>query len=354
MSKLKPAKQLPIVDSAKLSYPTLDPELLDLSEPNRNIVDFALRFVPGVAFIGIIVFAFYLASVNVRSFFILSTLFSIYNLWIVSNVAIYSTLYLVKWIRAEKRNFHEEYLARRRALLSLGHSEAQLRLWSDVIHYVVIPNYREHTSVLSAALENLARSSLARTNIIICLAMEAREYQAESKALELMKKHNHQFHDIIATFHPSDIPGEIPGKSSNDRWAVHEINKDVIRRGLCPSQVCITIADADSFVHPLYFEALTSQFCNDIRRDEKIWQGAMACYKNFLDVPAPTRSLAVTVTVHEFAALANKSDLHIPFSTYSASLNFVNLVGYDGDVIPEDWHFYIKGFFATGGMLFFF
>jgi hypothetical protein len=66
--------------------------------------------------------------------------------------------------------------------------------------------------------------------------MEQREVRAGIKSSHLISKFKNSFRYITATFHPSDIPGESTGKSSNLSWAARaaserygpEIRKDVI------------------------------------------------------------------------------------------------------------------------------
>lgn len=219
------------------------------------------------------------------------------------------------------------------------------------MHYVVIPNYKEHASILSETITSLSRSSrgLAKSNMIVVLAMEDREHGAAQKAMDIIARHSSQFLDMMFTLHPKDLPGERPGKGSNDLWAMEQVNQDVHRRGWLPSNVCITICDADSNVNSKHFEYLHGKFCNDVDRDIKIWQAPIVCYRNYDSVPAPTRMMAQAVSMHEIACLANDNDIHIPFSTYSMSLNYINLVKFDKDVIPEDWHIFLKGYFRTGG-----
>ena len=72
------------------------------------------------------------------------------------------------------------------------------------------------------------------------LAIELRESQSESKALGLIQEFATQFRSIDYTVHPSNIPGEAAGKSSNIAWAAERmsakyplgIRKDVIVTGI--------------------------------------------------------------------------------------------------------------------------
>lgn len=59
--------------------------------------------------------------------------------------------------------------------------------------------------------------------IQIYLAMEQKETDAAWKAVELISAFETAFANIRATFHPSDLPGEIAGKSSNVAWAARQI-----------------------------------------------------------------------------------------------------------------------------------
>jgi hypothetical protein len=65
--------------------------------------------------------------------------------------------------------------------------------------------------------------------------MEARERGFEVKAAFLISDFSKKFRSIEFTVHPSDIPNEAPGKSSNISWAArqaserynHKMRKDV-------------------------------------------------------------------------------------------------------------------------------
>jgi hypothetical protein len=90
---------------------------------------------------------------------------------------------------------------------------------TDVMHVVILPNYKEDEMMLQQTLENIGRSALSRKNIHVILAMEAREDAAAKKAERLINRTSHLFADIAASFHPADIPNEVAGKSSNTQWA---------------------------------------------------------------------------------------------------------------------------------------
>jgi hypothetical protein len=59
----------------------------------------------------------------------------------------------------------------------------------------------------------------------IYLAMEQREHNAEIKAMTLVQEFAKKFRSIDFTLHPSDIPGESPGKGSNVAWAARRFSE---------------------------------------------------------------------------------------------------------------------------------
>lgn len=70
--------------------------------------------------------------------------------------------------------------------------------------------------------------------------MEQRESNVETKAVLLTNEFTRRFRFISFTVHPSNIPGELPGKGSNLAWAARQLSqrytpaqrKDVIVTGI--------------------------------------------------------------------------------------------------------------------------
>jgi len=113
-----------------------------------------------------------------------------------------------------------------------------------VIHAIIIPNYNEDIDTLRETLEVLAshphastaydvsfpnpleRQSMRSLTVTqIYLAMEEREPDAETKAVTLINGFVKKFRFITFTLHPTDIPGELPGKGSNMAWAARKLSE---------------------------------------------------------------------------------------------------------------------------------
>lgn len=223
-----------------------------------------------------------------------------------------------------------------------------LLLWAAVRHVVIIPNYNEGLEVLTEVLRNLSQCEEAH-NMIIVLAMEEKEAGARAKSSYLEGLYAARFSDMLSTFHPQGMAGELPGKSSNVSWAFRDFQFRIASEpGFCAENTTVTVMDADSFVNKKFFSILTYKFLKTHERDSTIWQSPILNYRNYYSVPIATRCTAMSVSMHELGCLNNNLWFNfmfwrLPFSTYSMAYTLANHVGgWDSDVVAEDHHMYFK------------
>jgi len=224
--------------------------------------------------------------------------------------------------------------------------------YRQIHHLIIIPTYTEPLTTLERTLDRLAEQSFPRENIHVMVAFEEREgKEGRDKARALQRKYAHTFGHIWTSFHP-DIDGEVKGKSSNNAWGGKEATRLLIdEAGLDIKKVTITSEDADAIFHRHYFAALTYDFLSLPARERYnvTWQGSIVFYNNIWKVPAPIRVLGAMFSVNQMYILM-RSDRLINFSTYSTSLQHMRQIGFwDTDVIPEDYRFFFKSYFAKKG-----
>jgi len=222
----------------------------------------------------------------------------------------------------------------------------------DHVHHVVlIPNYKEPLGILQRTLNRLAQQEEAQRHLTVVLAMEEREAEASAKARVLQRDFAHRFANFIVTFHPHDLPGEIPGKGANQAWAARRAKEELVERlGMPLEQMTITSCDADSLLHPRYFSELARLFAADPQRHRRFWHAPVFYRNNIWYVPAPIRLLAFSAGAAHLSELTTSWAWPLPVSAYSLSFKLADEVGYwDPAVISEDWHMYLRCFFATGG-----
>lgn len=221
-----------------------------------------------------------------------------------------------------------------------------------VVHWVIFPNYKEDIEVLSMAIGSVGKSGIAKEQICVLLAMEEREIDARDKACHLKDKFSENFREIGTTYHPANLPNDPPGKASNMAWAFRWLVDHLTQKGEDMSHVVLTVADADSDFHWLYFENLTQQYAEmePRSRDVTLWQSPVFHVKNYHRQPMPLIVGTMFTAMSEISVLGDPNSIRFPYSTYSLSLNLARRVGgWDAEWIAEDWHMGIKCFLLTLG-----
>lgn len=220
---------------------------------------------------------------------------------------------------------------------------------ADVRHVVVIPTYKEPAEIIHRTLDALVAQHRADERLVVVLGMEEREPDARAKADAIIAKYAEHFLHMMATIHPGNIPGEEPGKSSNEAWAGREARAQLDVLGIDPALTTITSCDADSVLHPSYFSAVASSFAREERRHLSFWQAPIFFYNNIWQVPAPVRFTTWMQHASQLSELAMPWFDSLPISTYTLSMELCERCGYwDPAIIPEDWHSYLNCLFETG------
>lgn len=246
----------------------------------------------------------------------------------------------------EATDWRQEY-ERRAARLT---DESTLLAWEDTLHVIVIPNYKEDRDILRATLNRLAESTLARDQIVVMLAMEASEPGATQKAEDLVTEYQDTFRSVLYSLHPKGLSGEVTGKSANENWAARTAKRILVdEQGYDLDRIIVTIADADSLLHPRYLEAVNCSFTTSESRHSSVWQAPIRYHSNVWQIHPSLGIIQAYSAAWELAYLSAPWWDPLPISTYSISLRLADTVGYwDTDVIAEDWHMFIKCFFKRG------
>lgn len=246
----------------------------------------------------------------------------------------------------EATDWHAKYL-------ETAKTRADVLPWEAVRHVVIIPNYKEPDEILRKTLDNLAAQVGARQRMAIVLAMEGAEANASAKAERLMADYRDRFLAINYSVHPTGLPGELRCKSSNEAWAARHARRWLIDElGWDINHMVVTSMDADTLWHPLYFHALAYAFAtapSDIRYT-RFWQAPIRYHANIWEISPPMRLVNAYGTAFELAYLSAPFWYALPMSSYSLSFRLLDSSGYwDGDVIADEWHMFIKSFFANHG-----
>lgn len=266
------------------------------------------------------------------------------------------------WVVAEELKTRSQPRTPEKSPFSTPRNDADS---DSVMHLIVFPNYKEEESMLADTLVCLSEAEDSHSFHVV-LAMEAREGDAgEKKISTLQDKFSREFASFTATVHPADLNQdhlddsvdlEVPGKASNLKWAVNQSYKTL--RLQDSNRICnviLTVADADCMFHPDYFSAITKDF-NELREKPEgqhqwsMWQAPQLSYRDHWHAPVCSRAWTYISSMYEFGGTSGLywGGHHMVFSGYSMPLQLaMNVQCWDGDIIAEDHHAYLKTFFYS-------
>ncbi|MDP4010019.1 MAG: hypothetical protein Q8P53_03495 [Candidatus Shapirobacteria bacterium] len=231
--------------------------------------------------------------------------------------------------------------------------------YADINHVIIISSYKELNDVIEMAFGSLAAQvDIDLKKLHVVLAQEARAGQENNqKTVDyFLSNYKDTFGSLTFTEHPANLPGETPGKHTNEAWAAKYFKKEFITtnprslKKFSINHLTLTSCDVDTIFHPKYFSALTYRFASNPNRYVRFWQSPIFWHHNINDVPGPIRIIGTMGNVIHIANIQEPDGLFFNYSCYSSSYKLIDLAGYwDPDMIPEDWHIFLQAFFASGG-----
>lgn len=226
--------------------------------------------------------------------------------------------------------------------------------YRDINHAIIISSYKEPIEIIEMAVGSLAAQidiDLKKLHVVIGQEQRAGQQNNQNTIDYFSQKYKNIFGSLTFTEHPSDLPGEIAGKHTNEAWAARSFLKNYIQKNkLDIKNFTLTSCDVDTIFNPKYFSALTYNFAQDPKRYLKFWQSPIFWHHNIDQVPAPIRIIGILGNVIHIANIQEPDGLFFNYSCYSSSFHLIDFTGYwDPDMIPEDWHIFLQSFFATGG-----
>lgn len=229
-------------------------------------------------------------------------------------------------------------------------SDLQTLRPDDVIHYVIVPMWKEAYEVVGPTIRSLAEARYDTQKMVVVVAYEQRGGEGPQKtAHRLVKEFKTHFMHMEAIEHPADLPHEIVGKGGNVTWAARHMVPYFKKQKIDPAQVMVTTLDADNHPHRDYFAHLTYSYVLTHDRKHHSYQPLAIYTNNIWDVPAPMRVLAVG---NSFFTIVQSARPHLlrNFSSHSQSLDaLIETDFWSTRTIVEDGHQFWRSYFAFKG-----
>ncbi len=299
------------------------------------------EIIPGALAWATIILMFVLSWLTPTWISVFIILFDIY--WLLKTI--YLSLHLRVAFTNMRKNLKIDWLQKARAAGERG------RRFGNLHHLIIFPMYDEPYGVVKESFARLAEAHYPLDRMMVVLATEARAGDAAAAtAKQIGDEFGGKFARFLVTVHPGDLPGEIPGKGSNESWAARRAMEELVEPARIPHEnVLVSVFDVDTQIFPEYFGRLTAAFLEAKNPLRAIYQPIPFFTNNIHEAPALARVTAFSTTFWQMMQQARPERL-TSFSSQSTPLPALIDMGFwDRDIVSEDSRVFWQGYLAYHG-----
>jgi len=250
---------------------------------------------------------------------------------------LYFSIHLFSCYRQMKKNEEVDWIEKLNSLAKEKYS-LPLASWQELHQLVVFPIYKESLGIVRSGLQSLVDTDWPKEKLIVVLSFEERAgEEAKKTAQALENEFANKFFKLLIAFHPAGLVGEIPGKGSNEAWAVKKAKEEIIDPLKIPYQnIIVSSFDADTVVFPKYFSCLAFHYLTAENPLRSSFQPIPLFINNIWQAPLISRVFAFSATFWEMICLERTEKL-ITFSSHAMSFQaLVDVDFYQTNVVSED------------------
>lgn len=240
----------------------------------------------------------------------------------------YLTYHLIEGYREMKKNVKHNWLDKVKKVKN--------RNWEDYYHLIILPVARE-VAVIESTFASLVKANYPLDKFIVVLACEDKFWDETGPvAKKMQEKYQDVFHHFEITRHPAGLPGEIPGKGSNEVWAAKKIREYIDEQKIGHEKVMTSVFDIDTQIHPEYFGRFAHAYLTHPNPTRASYQPIPTFNNNIWDAPAIVRVVATSTTFWQLMEQGRPERL-VTFTSHSMSFKALVEVGYWAtDHVSED------------------
>ncbi|HZX00788.1 MAG TPA: glycosyltransferase family 2 protein [Candidatus Paceibacterota bacterium] len=218
--------------------------------------------------------------------------------------------------------------------------------WDSIYHLVIFPMYKEPYSVVRESFESLAKANYPSSKFIVALGVEEKGGEADQEvSRKIREEFESKFFKFIVTTHPAGIPGELPGKGSNETWSGREAKSLIDELRIPYENILVSVFDVDTQISPEYFGRLTYAFLEEPQRQLTSYQPIPFFTNNVFEAPALARVIAFSCTFWQMVNQSRPERL-TTFSSHSMPFKALVEIGFwDVSHVSEDsmifWQCYL-------------
>ncbi len=220
----------------------------------------------------------------------------------------------------------------------------------QIYHLIVFPMYKEPVEIVRETFKSLLKCNYRKDRMIVVLAVEERAGEHGKKVAEaIQKEFGDKFFHFLITFHPKDLPGEIPSKGSNEAWASKKAKELIDQLKIPYEHIIYSSFDVDTYIYPDYFACLTYHYLTTKKPLRTSFQPVPFFFNNIYQVPAISRVFSLSTS---FWHIINqeREDKLITFSSHSMPFKALVDVGFKlPNVVSDDSRIFWQCFLFYNG-----
>src|SRR5258708_5307574 len=266
-------------------------------------------------------------------------LFDIY--WLLKTI--YLTLHLRATLSEMKKNLKIDWILRLTEWKESG--------WENIHHLIILPMFDEPYEVVRESFVRLTEAHYPKEKLMVVLGLEERAGDAaRSVGEKIQKEFEKEFGQFLVTVHPKNIPGELPGKGSNETWAAMRAKEMFIDpKGFLPRNILVSVFDIDTQVFPEYFGRLTHVYLSVKNPLRAIYQPIPLFINNIHEAPALARVTAFSTTFWQMMQQSRPERL-TSFSSQSVPLQVLLDIGFwQKAIVSEASRVFWQGYLTYHG-----
>jgi cellulose synthase/poly-beta-1,6-N-acetylglucosamine synthase-like glycosyltransferase len=192
--------------------------------------------------------------------------------------------------------------------------------WEDIYHVVVFPVYKEPLEIIRSSLDSVFKNDYPKEKMIVVLSCEEKAgEEGRQMARDIEKEFKDKFFKLFITFHPSDIPGELAGKGSNETWGMKRAKEEIIDPLNIPyEKIIVSSLDGDTSCFPKYFSCLTYSYLTVEDSTRASFQPIPLFTNNIWEAPPISRMFSFSATFWQMMCQERPEKL-LTFSSHSMS-----------------------------------
>ncbi|HEY4514481.1 MAG TPA: glycosyltransferase family 2 protein [Candidatus Paceibacterota bacterium] len=216
-----------------------------------------------------------------------------------------------------------------------------------IVHIVIFPMVDEPYAVAAGSVGAVVRSGWDPKRLFIMISVEERAGKNQKDIADRIASELGKDVSITVLVHPSNLPGEIPGKGANISFAAEEARKRILDpQGLRYEKILVSAFDIDTVVYPQYFSCLTWHYLTAERPERSSFQPVPLYNNNIWHAPMLSRVIAYSSSFWQMIQQERPEKL-ATFSSHAVPFKQLHEAGYwQRNVVSEDsrifWNLFVR------------